>query len=149
VKDLELTNVSFQPYQPLDRLALSLTVPDVHLVSLKPELEGLIVPSKFYSVLAAGRPVLFVGDPKSEMAMQIDKNGCGRAFSVGTHTDLAAAIRELARQPPKIADMATRSRALWTERFQRKQALAAWQTVLTKSSAGNDEPGRSMVGESG
>jgi hypothetical protein len=121
----------------------------VHLVSLKSELEGLIVPSKFYSVLAAGRPVLFVGDPKSEMAMQIDKNGCGRAFSVGTHTDLAAAIRELARQPQKIADMATRSRTLWTERFQRKQALAAWQAVLTKSSAGNDEPGRSMVGESG
>jgi colanic acid biosynthesis glycosyl transferase WcaI len=65
VAELGLTNVSFQPYQPLDRLALSLSVPDVHLVSLKPELEGLIVPSKFYSVLAAGRPVLFVGDPKA------------------------------------------------------------------------------------
>jgi len=72
VKELGLTNVSFQPYQPLDRLALSLTVPDLHLVTLKPELEGLIVPSKFYSVLAAGRPVLFVGDPESEIAALYD-----------------------------------------------------------------------------
>jgi len=64
VAALGLTDVSFRPYQPLDRLALSLSVPDLHLVSLKPELEGLIVPSKFYSVLAAGRPVLFVGIPR-------------------------------------------------------------------------------------
>jgi len=140
VKDLELTNVSFQPYQPLDRLALSLTVPDVHLVSLKPELEGLIVPSKFYSVLAAGRPVLFVGDRNSEMANRIEEAGCGLSFAVGAHANLADTIRELARQPEKVAGMATHSRALWTERFQRKQVLAAWQAILTNSSAGNDEP---------
>ena len=98
VTELGLSNVSFQPYQPLDRLVLSLSVPDVHLVSLKPELEGLIVPSKFYSVLAAGRPVLFVGDPKSEMARRIDEAGCGLAFSVGAAADLASAIRQLASQ---------------------------------------------------
>jgi colanic acid biosynthesis glycosyl transferase WcaI len=132
VAELGLTNVSFQPYQPLDRLALSLSVPDIHLVSLKPELEGLIVPSKFYSVLAAGRPVLFIGDPKSEMARQIAEAGCGQAFAVGVHRDLASAIRDLAAHPAKVAEMGTRARALWAERFQRKQALAAWQGVVTK-----------------
>ncbi len=85
VATLALRNVSFQPYQPLNRLALSLAVPDLHLVSLKPELEGLIVPSKFYAVLAAGRPVLFVGDAKGEMARQIEAADCGRAFPVGAH----------------------------------------------------------------
>jgi glycosyltransferase involved in cell wall biosynthesis len=132
VAELGLTNVSFQPYQPLDRLALSLSVPDVHLVSLKPELEGLIVPSKFYSVLAAGRPVLFVGDPKAEMARRIDETGCGLGFSIGAAADLATAIRQLASHPEKVAEMGTRARALWAARFQRKQALAAWEAVVTK-----------------
>jgi len=132
VADLGLTNVSFQPYQPLDRLALSLSVPDVHLVSLKPELEGLIVPSKFYSVLAAGRPVLFVGDPKSEMARRIDEADCGRAFPPGAHADLAAAIRQLASHPEKVAKMGERAHDLWAAHFQRKQALAAWEAVVTK-----------------
>ena len=40
---------------------IGLTLPDVHLVSLKPALEGLIVPSKFYSSIAAGRAVIFIG----------------------------------------------------------------------------------------
>jgi glycosyltransferase involved in cell wall biosynthesis len=130
VADLGLTNVSFQPYQPLDRLALSVSVPDVHLVSLKPELEGLIVPSKFYSVLAAGRPVLFVGDPTSEMAKRIDEADCGRAFPVGAHTEVAAWLRELVGQPDLVAAMGRRARALWEARFQRKQALASWEALV-------------------
>ncbi len=130
--ELGLTNVSFQPYQPLERLASSLTVPDVHLVSLKPELEGLIVPSKFYSVLAAGRPVLFVGDPTSEMAKRIDEADCGRSFFIGASADLAATIRQLASHPAQVTKMGERARDLWAARFQRKQALAAWEAVVAK-----------------
>jgi len=136
VASLELTEASLRPYQPLDQLALSLSVPDVHLVSLKPELEGLIVPSKFYSVLAAGRPVLFVGDPKGEIARRIEEAGCGRVFPVGAAAELAAAIRDLAGQPAQVAEMGERARALWASRFQRKHALATWQELLTKVSAG-------------
>lgn len=135
VADLGLTNVSFQPYQPLDRLALSLSVPDVHLVSLKPELEGLLVPSKFYSALAAGRPVLFVGDPKSEIARRIDEADCGRAFAPGAHADLAATIRQLARHPTQSVKMGERARDLWAARFQRSQALEAWRAVMMNLSA--------------
>ena len=132
VADLRLTNVSFQPYQPIDHLAVSLSVHDVHVVSLKPELEGLLVPSKFYAVLAAGRPVLFVGDPKAEMARRIDEADCGRAFPVGAHANLANTIRDLANHPEKLTEMGARAHALWRARFQRKQALATWQALLTK-----------------
>jgi glycosyltransferase involved in cell wall biosynthesis len=130
VAELGLTNVSFQPYQPLDRLAESLSVPDVHLVSLKPDLEGLLVPSKFYSVLAAGRPVLFVGDPKSEIARRIDEADCGRAFPPGAHAEVAAWLRGLSVQPDLVVAMGRRARALWAARFQRKQALASWEALV-------------------
>jgi hypothetical protein len=86
-------------------------------------------------VLAAGRPVLFVGDAKAELARRIDGAGCGLAFSVGASAELATALRELAGHPEKVADMGTRARALWSACFQRKQSLAAWRAVLTKSPA--------------
>lgn len=48
VKNSDLKNIIFKPYQPKNMLSVSLTLPDLHFISLKPEMEGLIVPSKFY-----------------------------------------------------------------------------------------------------
>ena len=57
----------FKPYQPRERLAESLSAADVHIVSLRPELEGLIVPSKIYGI--AARP----GAPQSSSAPVTEK----------------------------------------------------------------------------
>ena len=130
VAALGLTNVTLRPYQPLERLAASLAVPDLHLVSQKPEVTGLVVPSKLYAVLAAGRPVLFVGDTGGEIARRIVDAGCGRAFPVGAHAELAAALRDLVGAPALVAEMGQRARALWEARYQRRQALATWQALL-------------------
>src|SRR5262249_23188636 len=68
VKRLGLKSVQFRPYQSREQLSQSLSAADLHLISLRPELEGLIVPSKFYGILAAGRASIFIGDPNSEIA---------------------------------------------------------------------------------
>src|SRR5574341_76871 len=78
-----LTNVQFRPYQTADRLRWSLSVPDVHFVSLRPTLEGLIVPSKFYGIAAAGRPVIHIGDPDGEIARIVEREQCGWSFCIG------------------------------------------------------------------
>ena len=78
-----LTNVMFQPYQPRDRVSQSLSVGDVHLVSLRPELEGLIVPSKYYGIAAAGRPAIFIGDPQGEVAALLRDYQAGIAVACG------------------------------------------------------------------
>jgi hypothetical protein len=66
-----LSNFRLRPYQPNKRLAETLSVADVHLVSLHPNIEGLIVPSKFYGIAAAGRPTIFIGSPLGEIARTI------------------------------------------------------------------------------
>lgn len=93
------------------------------------------MPSKVYAVLAASRPILFVGDPKGEMARQIAEAGCGRVFAVGAHAELAATLSELAAQPSQVIEMGQRARALWESRYQRKHALATWQALLAKLAA--------------
>ena len=61
VKERSLDNLfGFFPYQDRAVLTHSIGVADVHWVSLKPDLEGLIVPSKFYGIAAAGRPIIAV-----------------------------------------------------------------------------------------
>jgi len=72
-----LGNVLFKPYQPWERLHESLSAADVHLVSLNAALEGLIVPSKFYGIAAAGRPTLFVGNTDGEIARLLREGDCG------------------------------------------------------------------------
>ena len=71
----KLTNFRMRPYQPKERLGETLGVADVHLVSLDPKLEGLIVPSKFYGIAAAGRPTIFVGAKEGEIARLLEENG--------------------------------------------------------------------------
>lgn len=57
-----LTNILFKPYQPREALSFSLGVSDIHLVVLQPSMEGLIVPSKYYGIVTAGKPVIFIGN---------------------------------------------------------------------------------------
>ena len=77
VTQCKLANVVFRGYQPREQLAATLSAADVHLVSLNPKLEGLIVPSKIYAIAAAGRPAIFLGHPQGEIAKIIQETGCG------------------------------------------------------------------------
>lgn len=90
--DKGLSNVLFKPYQPREKLSESLSVADVHLISLKPELESLIVPSKFYGILAVGRPVIFIGDKQGELAKIIQKQSSGQIVEQNDYNHLVAAI---------------------------------------------------------
>jgi glycosyltransferase involved in cell wall biosynthesis len=106
--DRGLANVVFQPYQPRERLNLSLGAADVHLVVLRPELEGLIVPSKAYGCLAAGRPIIFVGDGEGEIARLLRTAGAGRDCPIGDPERLAAIIREIASTDRGAGSLAAR-----------------------------------------
>jgi hypothetical protein len=72
-----LRNIHFLTYQPLETLSDAMAAADLHLVSLRPALEGQIVPSKFYGIAAAERPVVFIGDPDGELAQLISESDCG------------------------------------------------------------------------
>ena len=105
-----LKNVQFRPYQPADRLRWSLSVPDVHVISLRPALEGLIVPSKFYGVAAAGRPVIYVGDPAGEIARILEREECGWSFCIGDVDRLARWILTLSHERQEVTEAGLRAR---------------------------------------
>ena len=130
-----LTNVMFRPYQSRSTLSESLSAADVHLVSLRPELEGLVVPSKFYGVAAAGRPVIFVGDPAGELARLITGQGCGLVVAAGDAAALAGTIRSLRDDPARVAAMGHAARHLLETRFDQRIAMRRWADVLVRCGA--------------
>jgi glycosyltransferase involved in cell wall biosynthesis len=125
-----LSNVVLQPYQPRRDLSFSLSVADVHLVTLRPEFEGLIVPSKFYGVAAAGRPTLFVGDAHGEIARLIAAYDCGLSVPCGDGAALAAAIERFSHDRARCEAMGYRARAMLEARFDKPLAIAQWVEVL-------------------
>lgn len=123
-------NVHFRPYEPRDRLHLSLSLPDVHLVSLAPEMEGLAFASKLYGVFAAGRAVIFIGARDSEAARILEEAQCGLAVEAGKSEQLVEAIRLLKDDPDICRDMGRRARALFERAYDKDIAIARWRRAL-------------------
>lgn len=128
-----LENIVFQPYQPLEALSASLCAADLHWVSLKPELEGLIVPSKVYGVLAAGRPILAVTAPDGEIARLVAEHGCGVQAEPGDHAAFASHVRDLADSPERARALGEAARRAATGVFSRGRALSRWMDVVTQA----------------
>jgi colanic acid biosynthesis glycosyl transferase WcaI len=128
-----LPNVRFLGYQPRESLADSMAAADVHLVSLLPELEGLIVPSKLYGIMAAGRPVAFVGDPDGDVAGVLREFNCGFAVRPGDAAALALRLRSLASDPQLRARLGSNARRAFEQHFDRPAALQRWSRLLDQS----------------
>jgi glycosyltransferase involved in cell wall biosynthesis len=130
-----LENMVFKAYQPKESLKFSLTLPDVHLVSLKPELEGLIVPSKFYSSIAAGRPVIFLGAADGELALCIEAGQCGISIPSNNVSSLANAIERLCDNRAQTLAMGSNARLLFEREFDQPIAIAKWRELISEISS--------------
>jgi glycosyltransferase involved in cell wall biosynthesis len=117
-----LENVEFHPYAPRDRLGESLTAGDLHVVTLRPGMPGLLVPSKIYGILAAGRPTLYVGPPAGEVH-EIVSAGCGVSVRNGSAGELVDAIVRYSADETRRSLDGTRARALFEERYTRALSL--------------------------
>lgn len=105
VAERALSNVRVIPAVPRDQLNDLLASADLSLVTLEPGAEGLGVPSKFYSILASGRPTLAILASGSEVARVCTEAECGLHCDLGSGEDLARIIAELAADPERVAVM--------------------------------------------
>jgi colanic acid biosynthesis glycosyl transferase WcaI len=126
----------FLPYQARTLLSYSLGAADVHWVSLDPRLEGLIVPSKFYGIAAAGKPIVVIGDPNGELGRLVQRNACGFAIAPGDSGALTATLRQLLDAPQTVSEMGMRARQMLDAQFTHRQGLARWRRLLDQLDAG-------------
>ena len=104
--------IRFLPFRPANEVPLVLSSGDMHVVTLKKGLEGVVVPSKLYSTLAAARPVLGVAPEESDVARIIQRTGCGIAASPDDPNSVADAIRRVLHDWKQLETMARRAREI-------------------------------------
>jgi len=126
----------FLPYQDQASLNDSLSVPHLHWISLRPELEGLIVPSKFYRIAAVGRPMVIIGASDGELATLVRRHHCGYVVEPGDADRLAGLLRRLANDPGPLPEMGNAARNMLDAHFSRRQALDSWRMLLDEVSDG-------------
>lgn len=118
-----LANVRFIDFQPPERLPDVLAAADIHLVPLKGGLARSSFPSKVYSILAAGRPLIASVDAGSDIDSVIDRAGAGIIAPPDDAEALTKAIRRLLDAPEEARDMGARGRK-YAERHASRRAVA-------------------------
>jgi glycosyltransferase involved in cell wall biosynthesis len=117
VKRRNLDNVRLFGFVPEEELADLLASADLSVVTLEPGMEGLCVPSKFYTCLASGRPVLALMNPNCEVAYAVEESQCGMCAPIGEPETVAKAIVTLAESPERRATMGANSRHVFDQKY--------------------------------
>ena len=125
-----LENVRFLGYQNKEHLRYSLSAGDIHLVTLRSEMEGLSVPSKMYGIMAVGRPVVFIGPDGSEVASLIRESGCGEVFFPQESEKAALAILHLAQDYRRRESLGSAGRRYFETFLDKRFAIQRFQTVF-------------------
>ncbi|TML48829.1 MAG: glycosyltransferase family 4 protein [Actinobacteria bacterium] len=122
--------VRFFDYQPRDRLPLSLSSADLHVVGLAKGLAGYVVPSRLYGILSAARPVVVAADEESETARIVAEVGCGLVIPPGRPELLARTIRAAREGAYDLAEMGERGRRYVEREADRSVAMARYRAVV-------------------
>lgn len=117
IADEKIGNVRLFDFVSKGDYADLLATADVSLVTLEPGMEGLCVPSKFYSILASGRPAVAAVSPRSEVARVIDEAQCGVHLSQGDVGRLVNVLTYLASHPAEVESMGRNARRVLEEKY--------------------------------
>ncbi|HQR65934.1 MAG TPA: glycosyltransferase family 4 protein [Thermoanaerobaculia bacterium] len=141
VRDRNLQIVRFHPAVSRSTLGHLLAAGDSHIVTLRPRMPGLLVPSKIYGILAAGRPALYVGPKEGEVFNIVTRADCGVCIENGDSRGLADAIRRLRDDGVVAREMGRRARELFDREFTREGQTKKLLATLTNLAAGSAAAG--------
>lgn len=132
IRAAKLKNALFKPYQDRIDLPISLSVPDIHWLSLKTALDGFLLPSKIYGIMAAGRPVIFVGARDGDLSRLIREEDIGYPVEIGDSLGFVNAINQLAESESVYQRKAENSRRCLEQNFSQEIIIDKWDRTLTK-----------------
>lgn len=128
-------NFRYLDYFPRERLHESLSLGDVHLLTLRNDMAGLAVPGKLYGIMAAGRPVVMVGPEASEHGELIAGGGVGHLVDPEAEGQEAPArlveiLLRLKDDADRRKSMGRRARELFLHEYEREVCCRRWADLL-------------------
>lgn len=130
VRDHELTNCIVAPYQPREKLGLSLSAADIHLASILDGAEGCIVPCKLFGVMAAARPCVFIGSSNSELSIVLREHEAGCTVRPGDVDEFVLQLVSLAEDSGRRERLGANAREALGKAYSRERACEQWRMLL-------------------
>ena len=151
-REQRIGNFQYREYFSRDRLRYSLSVADVHLISLRKEFVGISVPGKLYGIMASGRPAIFVGPSACESAETISRAGCGAVVDLDSRCAserLAELLRNWQSDPTSTQALGENGRLAFLQGYERERNSRAFSEALGRAwgSAASDAPAEAALAE--
>lgn len=115
--------VEMRPFVARDKLSEGLAAGDIGLVTQQESACGSVVPSKVYGILAAGRPLLFIGPASATPARIIRRHGCGWHFECGDVEGVQRTLNYLAENRFVVTEAGQRARQALLEFYDLPQSV--------------------------
>lgn len=123
-------HVRFLPYQPREKLNDLLNLADVHLISQSPAYTGIVVPSKLFGILSAGKPAIMVGPSQAEASRILIESRSGFVIRPGDVEAMTHAIQQLRDDPNLRQQMGERARQIFCEQYDCRLSCTRIETIL-------------------
>jgi glycosyltransferase involved in cell wall biosynthesis len=130
-----LANVEFWAYCPRRELAACLASADIGLVTQSAPTLGSVVPSKIYSLMAAGRPILYIGPRGATPHRLIEDHGCGWSFSTEEAGAVTELLTRLAEDRQALAEAGRRARRALETHYERHSGTVRVLDAIVKAGA--------------
>jgi len=131
VKQDNIANVIFLPFQPEDRFIQFVNTADACFVTLKPGLEKFALPSRAFTFLSAGCPLITIMDPNADIAQLVVNNGCG--WNVTNGQELLVLITHLLRRPDVLKKSGFKAREIYEKKFKKSIIIKEYEKILEKN----------------
>lgn len=123
-------NIRLVPFAEESELEKRLNAADIHLLSLRPEWEGIVVPSKFFGSLSVGKPVLYAGPEGSAIADWIRRYDLGLIVTEDNFERIAKELLELAENRDKLRNWGENAFNVYQMHFSKKIIMDKWDRAL-------------------
>jgi len=124
------TNIRFAGFAKENELEKRLAAADLHMVSLRSGWEGVVVPSKFFGALAAGRPVIFAGTEDSSIKQWIEEYSVGLYLHSMNVKTVADKLYSLTLNRDALMQMQRKAFFCYQTNFARKTVIRKWSDCL-------------------
>jgi len=128
-------NVRLFPFQPEGLLSYTLSLADVSLVTLDKGMEDLMVPSKFFSYLAAGSAILGIAHDNSELSNLIDSQGCGIRVPPGCPDKLAKILLMMSKDTKVLNNFKRQARVLAELKYAKEVGVKSFKKIIASQLA--------------
>lgn len=132
VETEELNNVTIFDFLHGKDFEDALNISDCFLVSLAEGLTGLAVPSKTYSYMMAGKPVIAIMGENSDIAIDLKDNAAGYSIGIGESSKLVNVVRELSDNEVKRKQMGKNCRKVFLEKYTKEKCTQKYVDVMKK-----------------